>query len=73
MPFKGSRTLDNNFSALLGIKVIKETPFLVVVAESYPCCTLPGELIYEVKKIDWIPIVPADQIEETLEACDDEF
>lgn len=51
------RSPDINFHALLGVKMLGDIPFLMVAEEAEPCCNIGTSTVYEVKKIDWIPIV----------------
>lgn len=51
------RAPDINFVALLGVKLLEDIPFLMVAEEAEPCCNIGAATIYEIKKIDWIPIV----------------
>lgn len=53
-----SNTNDENlqFHAILGIKVIKNIPFVIVVKEYENVCAFHGGQVYEIKSIDWIPL-----------------
>ena len=37
---------DMNFEALLGLQIINDVPFLIVVSEAEVVCTLRGSNIY---------------------------
>lgn len=51
------RSPDINFHALLGVKILDDVPFLIVAEEAESCCNIGASSIYEIKKIDWVPIV----------------
>jgi hypothetical protein len=42
---------------LLGIKLLDNIPYLLVVADAEPCCKIGVDTIHEIKRIEWIPIV----------------
>lgn len=39
----------------------------MVAEEAEPCCNIGASTVYEVKKIDWIPVVKREELEAVIE------
>jgi hypothetical protein len=48
------------FHSLLGIKIVRKRPLLIVASEVYKVLTLGSSAIYEIKNVNWIAVAPPE-------------
>lgn len=62
---------DVTFYALLGMKILEGIPFLIIALEAQSVCNIGASVVYEIKKIEWIPVAKKERIQAVFDKVDE--